>query len=159
MKLAFYDPNDLDYDAASPCERALGGSESALCYLSVELAKRGHDVWMLTGTRNPRRVMNVNCVQHRAQSREFFSQPLDVFVVLNGPAELGAGIRSILNPRIPLLMWTGHGPTEGAVQSLRDNQVRRSWDCIVCVSSWHRQVTVESFALDESKVIVLRNAI
>ena len=159
MNIAFYDPNDLDYDATSPYERPFGGSESALCYLSAELARLGHQVWLLTGTRNPRNVLGVECVRHRSLPREFFAQPFDAFVTLNGPVDLGPNLRSLLHPATPLVFWTGHGPTEGAVQGLRDGHVRRVWDQIVCVSTWHRQATIDAFGLDPAKVGTLRNAI
>jgi glycosyltransferase involved in cell wall biosynthesis len=159
MNIAFYDPNDLDYDAASPYERPFGGSESALCYLSAELARLGHRVWLLTGTRNPRNVSGVECVRHRSMPREFFAQPLDAFVMLNGPADLGANLRSLLHHSTPLVLWTQHAPNERAVQSLHTGEVRRTWDRIVCVSSWHRQATMDTFGLEPTKVSILRNAI
>jgi glycosyltransferase involved in cell wall biosynthesis len=116
-------------------------------------------VWLLTGTRTPRQARGVQCVRHRSLPREFFLQPFDAFVMLNGPADLGPNLRSLLHPSTPLVLWTQHGPTEAAVQSLRAIEIRRAWDRIVCVSTWHRQATVDAFGLDAARVAILRNAI
>lgn len=44
MRLTFVDPCRWDYDVDTPFERPLGGSQSALAYLTAALAGRGHDV-------------------------------------------------------------------------------------------------------------------
>src|SRR5207248_3392186 len=124
-----------------------------------ELARRGQEVWMLTGTLRPGRVMGVNCERHRAMPPEFFKERMDAFVVLNGPADMGPHLRSLLNPNTPLCLWTGHGPTEGAVQSLRTSDIRRAWDRIICVSTWHRGAMIDAFGLEPARVVILRNAI
>jgi len=41
MKLAFLDPVDWDYTPFSPLERPMGGSQSAICYLTPELRRWG----------------------------------------------------------------------------------------------------------------------
>ena len=42
MNWVFLDFIRWDYDVATPRERPLGGSQSALCYLAAALARRGH---------------------------------------------------------------------------------------------------------------------
>ena len=41
MNIAFVDSIGWDYDVSTPYERPLGGSQSALAYLAVELARQG----------------------------------------------------------------------------------------------------------------------
>jgi hypothetical protein len=41
MNIAFVDWIGWDYDVSAPYERPLGGSQSALAYLAVALARRG----------------------------------------------------------------------------------------------------------------------
>src|SRR5436190_17314187 len=56
MNWIFLDSIEWDYDVATPMERPLGGSQSALCYLASALARRGHAVATLTATKIPRVV-------------------------------------------------------------------------------------------------------
>ena len=51
MNIAFLDSIGWDYDVSTPYERPLGGSQSALAYLAVELARRGGQVTLYSGTR------------------------------------------------------------------------------------------------------------
>lgn len=44
LRIVFLDPIEWDYVIDTPRVRPLGGSQSALCYLAEELAKRGHAV-------------------------------------------------------------------------------------------------------------------
>src|SRR5262249_12609656 len=81
MNLVFLDPKDWDHDATAPFERPLGGMESALCYLMIELARRGHRVALLTGTTRPRQVRGVSCLSGRSVPAGLLRQPVDAFVV------------------------------------------------------------------------------
>jgi hypothetical protein len=159
MNLVFLDPKDWDYDVSCPYERPLGGSESALCYLAIELARRGHRVTLLTGTTRPREVMGVSCLSSRSVPIGFLSQTLDAFIVSSGPAEVSLQLRPQLGPATPLVLWTGHAPDQPLLQRLQTPEVRKCWDVIVGVSDWHRQGLIARFALDPARVFVLRNAL
>src|SRR5438045_2709071 len=89
MNWIFLDFSGWDYDAAAPLERPLGGSQSAMCYLAMALARRGHAVAMLTGTRTPAIVNGVKCLSCASIPHDLF-QPADTLaVILNGPANFG----------------------------------------------------------------------
>ena len=53
MRICFVDLADWDYNVDGPTVRPIGGSQSALCYLAIELARIGHDVTAMTGTMHP----------------------------------------------------------------------------------------------------------
>jgi hypothetical protein len=159
MNLIFLDPRDWDYDVSCPFERPLGGTESALCYLVIELARRGHRVTLLTGTTRPREVRGVSCLSSRSVPAGLLRQPLDAFVVACGPAEVCLQLHPQLAPATPLVLWTGHAPDQPMLQALQTSDVRNGWDVIVAVSDWHRQALVGRFALDPARVFVLHNAI
>ena len=101
LNVAFIDAIGWDYDAGTPYERPLGGSQSALCYLTAALAQRGHQVTLVTSTRRPGQVRGVNCLSLETMGPAFLGQPFDAVVVLNGPADLCLQIRGSLKPGTP----------------------------------------------------------
>jgi hypothetical protein len=159
MNIVFFDPINWDYNVRTPFERPLGGSQSALCYLAVELARQGHRVTLLTATSQPGQILGVDCFSAPGVNAAFLAQPFDVLVALNSPASVGLLLRPYLAAATPLVLWTQHAHDQLDMQDLGRPEARRAWDGIVCVSEWHRARMVEHFGLDPSRVVVLRNAI
>lgn len=159
MNIVFFDGIHWDYDVATPLERPLGGSQSALCYLAAGLAQRGHRVTLFSGTTRPGVIRGVTCLSNQQMSREMLAEPFDAFIVLNGPADLGARIRPHLPAATPLVLWTQHSLDQPAMQMLQVSETRASWDVIVCISNWHRTTMIQHYGLDPACVSVLRNAI
>ena len=159
MDLVFFDPSGWDYDVATPTERPLGGSQSALCYLSAELAQRGHRVTLITGAARPGKVLGVWCCAAARVPAEVFEQPRDALIVLNGPADVATRLRGKLHPDTPLVLWTQHAADQPAVKGLSHGSVRSDWDALVAVSGWHRDTLIKRFDLDPTRVMTLRNAI
>ena len=159
MNIAFFDSIKWDYDVSTPYDRPIGGSQSALCYLAVELARRGSRVTLFSGTSLPRVAMGVTCVSTRGNPAGLLGQPFDAFIVLNGPADLSLRLRPHLASATPLVLWTQHAVDQPAMQPLLKDEVRRGWDAIVCVSRWHRHSTIGHYGLDPARVVALHNAI
>src|SRR3954468_9535850 len=93
MYVAFLDLIGWDYDVATPYERPLGGSQSALCYLAAELARQGHRVALVSGTSRPGRGRGVECLTDKDTSAAWLAQPFDAVVVLNGTAPVSLDLR------------------------------------------------------------------
>jgi glycosyltransferase involved in cell wall biosynthesis len=159
MNIAFLDAVGWDYDVSTPYQRPLGGSQSALTYVATELARRGSSVTLFCGTSWPREVMGVKCVPTQNIPVDALNQPFDAFIVLNGPADLGARLRSMVAATTPLVLWTQHATDQPAMQPMHRSEVRQGWDAVVCVSDWHRTTTITQFGLDPARVSVRRNAI
>jgi glycosyltransferase involved in cell wall biosynthesis len=159
LNIAFYDSVGWDYDVSTPYERPLGGSQSALAYLAVELARRGASVTLFCGTSRPRKVMGVTCVSIPGTPAGLLGQPYDALVVLNGPAEACFQLRPYLAPTTPLVLWTQHAANQSAMKALNHPEVRQSWDAVACVSQWQRTTMIGHYGLDPARVFVLRNAI
>ena len=159
LNVAFLDPAPLDYDVATPYERPLGGHQSALGYLAVELAKRGCRVTFYGGTTRPCEVLGVRCLSHSAVPPGALREPLDAFIVVGGPADACLSLRPQLAESTPLVLWTGHAADQPVIQGLQNLEARKGWDAIVCVSDWHRRTMIEAFGLDPGRTFVLRNAI
>ena len=158
MKLAFIDMIPWDYDAGTPYERAMGGSQSGVCYLAVELANRGHQVTLCNGSKESRAFRGV-------QTAPIVNLPRTVFedcaaaIVLNGPAQLSQILRAQIPSGCRLILWTGHLPDLPPLQGLSHAEIREGWDAVVCVSHWHRQVMLGQYPLDPNRVRVFCNAV
>lgn len=142
MRVCFIDFANWDYDVSTPLSQPLGGSQSAMCYLAVELAKAGHEVTVVTDATKPGP-----------------SQPCDVVVVLNAPGH-GRDLRAGLPSSTRLILWTQHAANQPVMRlRLADPAHRDAWDAIVCVSEWQRNDVVERFGIEPGRVHVIRNAI
>ena len=83
LKICFMDTARWDYDVDTPFQRPIGGSQSAMIYLAIELATRGHTVALATHGTSPGTKRGVVCVgANPGFSAEFLAQ-FDVVVVLN----------------------------------------------------------------------------
>lgn len=159
LNFVFIDPIDWDYDVESPWERPLGGSQSALCYLAIELAKLGHGVSLVNHTSRPgirQGVTHAN-LNHIPMP---ILHTADIYVILNGCAwEYFEQIDPHSKPNTPHVLWTQHAHDQPAVQPLTDTKVRDFWDAYVLISNWQQQCYERAFGIDKSRIQILRNAV
>lgn len=159
MRVCFIDFAPWDYDVSSPALRPLGGSQSAMCYLAIEMAKAGHDVTVVTGTiKPPRMVRGVACHGLNPPRPPIPEGDFDAVVVLNAPVR-GVGLREILPSSTRLVLWTQHTANQPAMRRLSQPEVRDAWDGIVCVSHWQKQDVLSRFDIGDDRISVIRNAI
>ena len=159
MRLAFVDPIDWDYSVQTVFERPLGGSQSALCYLTAALARRGHRLFVFNNTSAPGTFLDVRCLDFVSATAEFLdSVKLDAIVVLNAPA-LAAQVREHMTSTPKLILWSQHGADPPAVASLKDAAVRACFDAFAMVSQWQLDQYVKQFRVLPGKCYLLRNAI
>jgi glycosyltransferase involved in cell wall biosynthesis len=158
MRLCFVDLTDWDYNVDAPTTGPLGGSQSAMCYLSVALARDGHDVTVMTGTKRPAIVSGVECINASLCSGAFFrARKFDAVIILNSSS--GSKARSSMPPSTKLILWTQHETVQPAMCKLALQEISERWDGIVCVSDWQRNSYIEAFKLNPDRLTVLRNAI
>ena len=156
MKIAFVDPISWDYSPETPYERAIGGSQSGLCYLSASLASNGHKVTLVNQIKSPGTYAGVYCPGFKAGLNAEFLNDYDVIIVLNGA--VGAEIRSLgVNRR--MVMWCQHDVDQEAVQNLHNSQERDSWDGFVMVTHWAFDRYHRLFNIPKDKMTIKRNAI
>lgn len=93
MRIAFADFTNRDDKVESAYQMALGGSESALCYLAEALAQHGHEVFLVNHTSAPGISRGVMRLPFEAVSVQLL-QPLDALIVLN-LARQGMQLRSL----------------------------------------------------------------
>ena len=159
MNWVFLDCISWDYDVGTPLARPLGGSQSALCYLAMALARRGERVTTLTGTTKPRNVHGVQCMRYEDVPVEIFSPRETLTIVLNGPADVVRDVRKAVPAGKPAILWTQHAHDQPAMQALRDPAIVGLWDRIVCISDWQKSMFQQELGVPAAKIDVLRNAI
>lgn len=157
MKIAFIDFLPWDYKIASAYKMALGGSQSALCYLAEAVAQQGHEVFLLNHTSDPGLSRNVMCLSLEAVPKQLL-QSLDALIVLNLAGQ-GMQLRSLIGDKTRLILWTGHAHNQPDVQELQNPAERDVYDGFAFVSDWQRDRFHEHFGINLTCIAVLRNAI
>ncbi|MGF1623249.1 MAG: glycosyltransferase [Alphaproteobacteria bacterium] len=159
MRITFVDFIDIDYVADTPEAVAIGGSQSALCYLARALAADGHMVRMVTRTSRPGTYAGVACLALDDGLEAALAGAAGQVIVGLNNADRGETLRAAMPEGARLLLWTGHDIDQPGVTPLADAGVRAQWDAFALVSDWQTARFVTEFGLAPSQVGVLRNAI
>src|SRR5262249_363795 len=154
----FVDFVSWDYTIESVYQRPLGGSQSALCYLAEELARRGHhEVQLINNAALPgvsRGVVGLPLAKAQGDVWKKF----DAVVLLNS-VKPGLSIRPLLRTDARLIAWIQHAHDQPAVQPLARAEIRGLFDGFALLSDWQRGQFEERFEIDPARVRILRNAI
>ncbi len=157
LNIAFLDPVQWQYSVDAPYERPFGGSQSALCYLAVELASLGHRVTILNGNPAPIESRGVLLTSFsEIQSRGYLNN-FDVVVAVN--AAMGRWLRRDVGVSVPMILWMHHAHDQPAALELRRLSERKSWTGFAFVSNWQRENFEKVFWVPREKGRVLRNAV
>lgn len=157
FKIGFVNFAPLVFDVETPYKEPLGGTESAMCYLTVELAKLNHTV-VLFG-RYPRKF-SLKGVIHESQNRigKEEWQDLDFMIIQSSP-KAGTVVKPLLNKKTQLILWEHLDIDQPPVLSLHDPEIRKLFNQFIFVSSWQMERYIKTFEIDRKKSIVIRNAI
>ncbi|TAL09578.1 MAG: tetratricopeptide repeat protein [Nitrospirae bacterium] len=160
MRIAFIDPTEgFDYGVGTPRVKPLGGSQSALCYLAEELGKRGHAVALYNLTKTPGESCGVKCFNMTQTPVSEYSQ-YDVVVILNlGDPEVARLIRSAVETRTRILLWTQHNPNQPAVRGMADVGAHSAWDGFIMVSRWQAEYYKQAFGVHPARIKIIGNAV
>lgn len=156
MRIVFIHRTVVDYTAETPYQRALGGSETGLAYLSVALARLGHAVTLLANPSNPGRYLGVECLNYKTSLTKDFLNGAEAVVVSN--EALGRVLRETGVTR-PLILWTGHADDQPAMEPLEYSRERKAWNGFAFVSQWQLEEYCRAFWVPREKSRVMRNAI
>ncbi len=157
MKIAFLDCISWEYNVESVYQVPLGGTQSAVCYLSAALAQKGHDVFIINNTSKQSRSRGVTCLSIGSIPKTLLQQ-LDVLIEVNS-AGATAQLKSALNRDARVIMWCQHAHDQPAIQGLKDISVQQLYDKIALLSDWQSQQFRAGFGIDASQIVVMRNAI
>jgi len=154
VKISFVCASPMDFTPLTPYDSPLGGSESALCYLALHLAKRGHRVSVLCNTTRPGTYDNVECLNLQTNLGRTWFEGVDAIVSVS---PIGRVLRQRGAHR-PLLLWTGYDIDQPAIRVLRDGEERFVWDKYVFVSQWQAARYASTFRIKAGDLAVLPNA-
>jgi glycosyltransferase involved in cell wall biosynthesis len=157
MRIVFIHRTVNDYTVESPFLRGIGGTESALCYASIELAKLGHSVTLLTNASTPGRYRDVECLNYKTSLTPALINAADVVVVSNEAC--GRTLKDQFRAMRPLVMWNQHADDQPAIEALEFTRERKAWASIAFVSEWQRDQFCSVYWIDREKTRVMRNAI
>lgn len=153
MKILFVCLSTLKFDADTPYNAPLGGTESAICYLSVELAKLGHNVTLMANT-EPKLLRGVT---HVAIQEDLTVFDPDVVIVTSAPQAIST-IQTIV-PRAKVVLWNHMMPNQPAMQSLFAPGMTDVIKHIVYVSERQRAHFTTLAARADTDGVIIGNAI
>jgi len=153
MRILFVDPG-WDYDTRTPYIRPLGGTQSAIAYLSKALAEAGHEVAILNGGTEPGesdgvRILKLPCATSVLNSFD---------IVILSAAAFALTMRSVGCTR-PLVLWTGFATNQPGVAKLHDPAERNAYAGFALVSKWQADEFQAVFGLDPAATCIMRNAV
>ena len=156
MRIVFIHRTVVDYTVETPYKRAIGGTEAALAYVAVELARLGHSVVHLANTSAPGRYLGVECLNHRIAMTRDLLNGADAVVVSN--EAFGRSLRE-LEVTKPLVLWTQHADDQPAIEPLEFSRERKAWSGFAFVSQWQLEEYGRTFWVPRERSCVMRNAV
>lgn len=155
----FVDLIGWDYLTETPYERPLGGSQSAACYLAEEMARLGHQIYLLNHTKTPRISRGVQCLSNNEESWKLMPSCDAIICINSSRFDILNALRELGGPKPLLILWTGHAADQPAIAGLQEKKVRESIDALVLVSKWQARQHIDAFHIEPGHIRVLRNAI
>ena len=166
MPIVFIDLIDWDYDPDTPAQRPLGGTQSAICYLSAALAAAGESVFLINRTASAHWSKGVRCcpadprpdgIHIDPEAAEVLKRD-DTFVLVASLAESRI-FEPLLGQQTTRVLWTQHADDQPSAQPLTEAAARDGWDGFVFVSDWQRRAYISRFSLPSDRCLVLPNAV
>lgn len=156
MRIIFIHRTVVDYTVETPYQRAVGGTEAGIAYLSVELAKLGHSVLHLANTSQPGRHLGVECLNHHSALTKELLNGADAVVVAN--EAFGRNLRD-MGVTKPLVLWAHHAEDQPPIEPLEFSRERKAWTGFAFVSQWQLEQYCDAFWIARERARVMRNAI
>jgi len=155
MRIAFV--ANFQFTTDTPYKSPLGGSQSALCYLAVELTRLGHAITIFNLLPGHNESDGVQ-IRHISEINVPGSlKSFDVVIVLNIACATKLG--QAVGFDVPLVLWTHHAHDQSAISALNRLNERKRWAGFAFVSYWQRDCYERQFSIRREKSSVLRNAV
>ena len=137
MKILFICLSNLKFNVMTPYSEPLGGTESAISYLAIELAKK-HHVTLMANTED----MLLCGIHHTPVSEDIARFDPDIVIVASAPQAIPA-IKKIV-PRAKVVLWCHMLPDQPAVAPVFQYDILKEIEHIVYVSERQQNTFVEA---------------
>ncbi len=146
--------NSIKIDGNSHIRSGLGGSESALIYISRELHRLGNEVMVFCDTDNPG-IYNGVIYEKIDKFGDYVEKNIiDVFISVRSADIFLYPVRAG-----KYVLWLHDDANQPHMQALYSDEIRDKIDIYITVSDWQRMRFVEKFGIDEEKIFLSRNGI
>jgi glycosyltransferase involved in cell wall biosynthesis len=156
MHFIFMHPTGNGYNPNSPLSQPLGGTESAVVYLSAALVRAGAKVTLLNNPKTEAFIDGVHLVPNDKMPPGLIDD-CDALVVIS--TAVGSRIRARFNKDVPLLLWCHLDVDQSYIASLQHDEERQAWNGYVMVSQWQADRFIDHFGLDAARTHVIGNAV
>jgi glycosyltransferase involved in cell wall biosynthesis len=152
MKIAILDIAEIEYTPTTPLKRPLGGTQSAVCYLSQEMQSRGHTVTLYNHSKTTHNDASLITKPHPCLIADLVQTHFDViWVIARWHNDIIERIRSAT--KAPIIGWL-HESCFG-YDAITPNP---HFSAFVFVSDWQRKINAP-FVPNGIPTYVIRNAI
>ncbi len=146
MKVAFVDTSGIQYNEDTPLTKPLGGTESAVCFLSKVLKNRIDEST----------IINVNTSTEETEAKSYENiNSYDVLVVISRPVEC-LKLRRRYGFKGKIIYWTGESYDQPVNRFLSDVDVVNSMNHAVFLTHWHKANMIMHFPMIKNKAVVIR---
>ena len=157
MRILFVDVT-RDFGLTTPYEKPLGGTQSAVAYLSREMARAGHEVTVINAVPEPRIEDGVRFLPWQA-----FPWPgtenVDAIIIVLATRAMIEAWHGHFGDRPLWLQWCHHDADQPAVAHWADPAMHKLFDGIILISEWQAKRYREAFGISWDKVMILRNGV
>lgn len=159
MRVSLVSKRSPGFTVRAPLTQPLGGTQSALCYLAVELAQRGHHVTLHSDIHKEVLQDGVLCVPIGCHLGASIRSARPDVVVLSQFEEDTRRLRRAL--RLPIVVWyvTAPGFVAHNAKAMAAHEGEHGFDQAVFVSRWHRDEMVKAHGIPEDRAHFVHNGV
>lgn len=157
MRLVFIDPMQITYDTKTTETEPLGGTQSAIIYLCMELANQGHEIHLFNFRNDNIFQNNINFWKN--SNLDIIKDLNPDVVIVSVSADLLHQLKNVFYIKTKWVLWTGHDINQPANEPLKNPLIRYSVDIYAFVSDWQRNRYINEYCISKEKTILIRNGI
>lgn len=150
-----------DYTIDTPYNRALGGTQSAICYFAEEMTKIGHKIFLFNGVKNAQKIRDIYHIPFGNYGEIIKNNSL-VFdlVIVSCLSQIIFQLKSqIQQPKTMYALWMSHDVDQNASLLLNDEKVKDMVDLYIFVSNWQKERYIVKYNIQRYKTLVMKNGI
>ena len=160
MKIAIFD-SGWNYTLDTPYDNPLGGTQSSICYFIEQMKINNHDMYLFNKISQEQIIRGVKHIPANTYLTYINNNKLsfDLIIISCLPHDLFQ-IKNTLNNQSTLYcLWTGHDIDQESSKILKDKKAKDNIDLFIFVSDWQRMRYIQTFDIDYTKTIIMRNGI